>query len=81
MKLQWYQKIYEEAQKGFKNGTPEYVHGSLIALGELLRNTGDFVTGKFKEICDAMLKYRETKHVKRTGIYLFHLNLFNFHSI
>ncbi len=70
MKMTWYQKTYDEAQKGFKNGTPEFVHGSLIALGELLRNTGDFIKVKFKDICETILKYRENKdkHVKRTGI-------------
>ena len=47
MKAQWYQKIYEEAQRGFKNTNPEYVHGSLLALGELLRNSGSFVVARF----------------------------------
>lgn len=73
-----YQKLYDEAQKGFKIGSPETIHGSLIALGELLKNTGDFVTSKFKEICDAMLKYREHKdrHVRRAGMFiLFYLFL------
>lgn len=68
MKLQWYQKIYDESQKGFKH--LDHIHGSLIALGELLRNTGDFCTPKFRDICDAMLKYRDHKdrHVKKTGM-------------
>ncbi len=33
MKLQWYNKMYAEAQKGIKLGNPECVHGSLIVLG------------------------------------------------
>eukprot|EP00026_Physarum_polycephalum_P000091 Phypoly_transcript_00091.p1 GENE.Phypoly_transcript_00091~~Phypoly_transcript_00091.p1 ORF type:complete len:2307 (+),score=451.47 Phypoly_transcript_00091:133-7053(+) len=72
MRLQWYQKIYEEAFRGFKSSSPDALHGSLITLGELLRNTGDFVSGKFKDICDIILKYRDHKDrlVKRTVITL-----------
>lgn len=70
MKLQWYQKIYDEAQKGFKHSSPEHNHGSLIALGELLRNTGEFVTPKFRDVCEDMLRLRKDKHVKRTGVYV-----------
>ncbi|KYQ91695.1 protein kinase [Tieghemostelium lacteum] len=73
LRLQWYQKIYDEAQKAFKqNGSPEAIHGSLIALGELLRNTGDFMVTKFKDVCDTILKYKDhrDKLVKKTVIVL-----------
>lgn len=50
--------------------TPEGIHGSLITLGELLRNTGDFMLSKFKEVCETILKYRDHKDklVKKTGM-------------
>ncbi|KAF2071336.1 hypothetical protein CYY_007349 [Polysphondylium violaceum] len=73
LRLQWYQKIYDEAQKAFKqNGTPEAIHGSLITLGELLRNTGDFMNNKFKDVCDTVLKYKDhrDKLVKKTVLAL-----------
>lgn len=40
-RVQWYYKLFEETQKGLKWGTSvEVVHGSLLALGELLGHTG-----------------------------------------
>ena len=40
--MQWYYRLFEETQKGLKWGTSvEVVHGSLLALGELLRHTGE----------------------------------------
>ncbi|EFA77745.1 protein kinase [Heterostelium album PN500] len=73
LRLQWYQKIYDESQKAFKqNGSPEAIHGSLITLGELLRNTGDFMYNRFKDVCDTILRYKEhrDKLVKKTVITL-----------
>eukprot|EP01132_Coremiostelium_polycephalum_P005602 gene5602-6970_t len=73
LRLQWYQKIYDEAQKAFKqNGSPEAIHGSLITLGELLRNTGDFMVNKFKDVCETIMKYKDhrDKLVKKTVITL-----------
>jgi serine/threonine-protein kinase mTOR len=38
---QWYRKIYDEAEKGItKINTTDSIHGSLLALRELLANTG-----------------------------------------
>ncbi|GAM16986.1 hypothetical protein SAMD00019534_001610 [Acytostelium subglobosum LB1] len=73
LRQQWYQKIYDESQKAFKqNGSPEAIHGSLITLGELLRNTGDFMNNKFKDVCDTILRYKDhrDKLVKKTVITL-----------
>jgi FKBP12-rapamycin complex-associated protein len=33
LRLQWYHKIYEEAQKGLRQNTVPTIHGSLITLG------------------------------------------------
>ena len=60
-RLQWYYKIFGEAQKGFKLSTSESVHGSLLTIGELLRNSGEFMLARFKEVCDTVLKYRDHK--------------------
>jgi len=39
--LQWYYRLFEETQRGLTRVTSlETVHGSLLALGELLRHTG-----------------------------------------
>ena len=41
-RVQWYYRLFEETQKGLlrHNGQVEVIHGSLMALGELLRHTG-----------------------------------------
>lgn len=40
-RVQWYYRLFEETQRGLTWGTSvEVVHGSLLALGELLRHTG-----------------------------------------
>lgn len=45
-RVQWYYRLFEETQKGLKWGTSvEVVHGSLLALGELLRHTGTHHVG------------------------------------
>ena len=40
-RVQWYYRLFEETQRGLTRVTSlETVHGSLLALGELLRHTG-----------------------------------------
>ncbi len=40
-RVQWYYRLFEETQRGLTRApSVEAVHGSLLALGELLRHTG-----------------------------------------
>jgi FKBP12-rapamycin complex-associated protein len=39
MGIQAYENIYEEAEKGLKTSTVEWIHGSLLAVQELLQNS------------------------------------------
>ena len=41
-RVQWYYRLFEETQRGLTRypNNVEVVHGSLLALGELLRHTG-----------------------------------------
>jgi hypothetical protein len=52
--------------------TVESIHGSLLTIGELLRNSGEFMLARFKEVCDTVLKYRDHKDrlVRKTVIEL-----------
>lgn len=65
LRQQWYQKIYDEIQLGFKANQVEHIHGSLLAICELLQNSGEFLDppntfgAKFKEVCESILKYRD----------------------
>eukprot|EP01114_Cavostelium_apophysatum_P008932 TRINITY_DN21_c0_g2_i1.p1 TRINITY_DN21_c0_g2~~TRINITY_DN21_c0_g2_i1.p1 ORF type:complete len:2332 (-),score=773.36 TRINITY_DN21_c0_g2_i1:268-7263(-) len=62
-RVQWYQKILEEAQKGFQKlgSSPEAVHASLLAVGELLRNTGDFLKDRYVDISHIVLRYKDNR--------------------
>ena len=40
-RVQWYYRLFEETMRGLTRApTQEAVHGSLLALGELLQHTG-----------------------------------------
>ena len=42
-RVQWYYRLFEETQRGLTRAPSlDAVHGSLLALGELLRHTGAY---------------------------------------
>ena len=63
-----YLKILEEAQAGFRLGTTDAIHGSLLAFRELLGNAGMFMQPRYSEVCELILRYKDFKDVlvKRT---------------
>lgn len=59
-RVQWYYRMCEAAQVGLgKNASVHSIHGSLLAVGELLRNTGEFMMSRYREVADIVLKYLE----------------------
>ncbi|KAK8942075.1 Serine/threonine-protein kinase TOR [Platanthera guangdongensis] len=59
-RVQWYYRMSEAAQVGLgKNASVNSIHGSLLAFGELLRNTGEFMMSRYREVADIVLKYLE----------------------
>ncbi|KAK9453987.1 armadillo-type protein [Dipodascopsis uninucleata] len=68
LRQQWYSKIYEEAQKGFKIGSADAIHGSLLAYRELLLQAGMYMHKNYAEVCDTVLKYKDNRDalVRRT---------------
>ncbi|ERM95810.1 serine/threonine-protein kinase TOR isoform X2 [Amborella trichopoda] len=59
-RVQWYYRMFEATQDGLgKNASVHSIHGSLLAVGELLRNTGEFMMSRFKEVTEIVFKYRE----------------------
>lgn len=66
-------RTFEATQDGFKRGTVECVHGSLLAYKELLVQGGMFMHGtRYKEVCERVLmqQYREHRDptIKRTVV-------------
>ena len=74
-RVQWYYRLYEEAQGGLlgagkgsgvgggSGGAPsvERTHGSLLAFGEMLRHTGEFMLSRYKEVAETVLRLHESK--------------------
>lgn len=61
-RVQWYYRLFEETQRGLRKVTSiETVHGSLLVLGELLGHTGEFMLARYREVCDTVLRFRESK--------------------
>ncbi|XP_074275847.1 serine/threonine-protein kinase TOR [Silene latifolia] len=59
-RVQWYYRLFEATQEGLgKNAPVHSIHGSLLALGELLRNTGEFMMSRYREVADIVLRYLE----------------------
>eukprot|EP01094_Clydonella_sp_ATCC50884_P002485 TRINITY_DN1189_c0_g1_i1.p1 TRINITY_DN1189_c0_g1~~TRINITY_DN1189_c0_g1_i1.p1 ORF type:complete len:2421 (+),score=972.86 TRINITY_DN1189_c0_g1_i1:126-7265(+) len=56
---QWYDKIWQKALLGLKEGSTEAVHGSLLAIGELLKNAVEFMHNRYKEVSESVLKFKE----------------------
>ncbi len=59
-----FRNIYRQARTHLteSRSSPETVHGALLALGELLSNSGDFMVMKFSESCDLVLKYKDSRN-------------------
>ncbi|PHT26342.1 Serine/threonine-protein kinase TOR [Capsicum baccatum] len=59
-RVQWYYQIFEATQDGLGRNTPVHsIHGSLLAVGELLRNTGEFMMSRYREVAKIVLRYLE----------------------
>lgn len=62
-RVQWYYRMFERTQDGLgPNATVESIHGSLLAVGELLRNTGEFMMSRYKEVAKFVFDYREHRN-------------------
>ena len=57
--LQWYCNIYEQIHEGFRRGSTEAAHGSLLVVAEMLSHTGDFMVPRFKEVCRAIMGLKD----------------------
>nr|GEW20723.1 serine/threonine-protein kinase TOR isoform X2 [Tanacetum cinerariifolium] len=59
-RVQWYYRMFEATQEGLgKNAPVHSIHGSLLAVGELLRNSGEFMMSRYKEVAEIVLRYLE----------------------
>ncbi|KAG8529931.1 uncharacterized protein KY384_005412 [Bacidia gigantensis] len=59
MRKQWFQKVYDDTQGNLKSTNPDYVHGGLLTLKELLLRGGMFMRDHYREACDDTLRLKD----------------------
>ncbi|KAI9303923.1 armadillo-type protein [Cunninghamella echinulata] len=60
---QWYDRIWEEVNRGLRNGSAETVHGSLLVMRELLLHAGMFMTNMYRDVCEITLRFKDSRDV------------------
>ncbi|GLC61314.1 hypothetical protein PLESTB_001742500 [Pleodorina starrii] len=78
-RVQWYYKLFEQTMRGMKRDhrtgimpSTESIHGSLLALAELLQHTGEFMLARYKEVVENVFRYKDSKekNIRRAVIHL-----------
>ena len=61
----WFVRIYNEILKGFQLNTVENIHGSLLALKELLLKGGMFMQNgmRYQDACDRIFAYKDHREL------------------
>ncbi|KAL2265936.1 hypothetical protein VTJ83DRAFT_5288 [Remersonia thermophila] len=72
MKKEWMDKMYNEAVKGLKTNTVEYIHASLLVLKELLEQGGMYMQDHYDEACDIVFRHKDARDpaIRKTVIFL-----------
>lgn len=52
-------KIYEEAVSGVRQGSVEWIHGSLLVIKELLVQGGMFMHEHYQEVCEIVFRHKD----------------------
>ncbi|RDW71766.1 hypothetical protein BP5796_07800 [Coleophoma crateriformis] len=72
LRQSWQTKIYDEAVQGVKQGTVEYVHGSLLVIKELLQQGGMFMHEHYQEVCEIVFRHKDHRDatIRKTVVIL-----------
>ncbi len=67
-RVQWYYTLFESTMRGLcrdpRTGalpSAESIHGSLLALGEMLGHTGEFLLARYREVGETVLRFKDSK--------------------
>lgn len=68
----WQAKIYDEAVQGVRQGTVEYIHGSLLVIKELLQQGGMFMHEHYPEVCEIVFRHKDHRdaQIRKTVVML-----------
>lgn len=59
-RVQWYYRLFEETTRGLQErSAPAVIHGSLLAMGEMLRHTGEFMLARYREVVSNVLRFKD----------------------
>ncbi|KAI0228314.1 phosphatidylinositol kinase- protein kinase tor1 [Massospora cicadina] len=72
LKKAWYSRLLDEVHRGLKLNTLEAIHGSLLALKELLIDSGMFMKDYYRDAGDIVLNYKDHREllIRKTVITL-----------
>ncbi|KAK0122644.1 phosphatidylinositol kinase- protein kinase tor1 [Cadophora gregata f. sp. sojae] len=60
----WQAKIYDEAVQGVRQGSLEYIHGSLLVIKDLLQQGGMFMHEHYQEACEIVFRQKDHRDVQ-----------------
>lgn len=64
MRQTWQAKIYDEAVQGVRQGSLEYIHGSLLVIKDLLQQGGMFMHEHYQEACEIIFRHKDHRDVQ-----------------
>ncbi|CAG8465028.1 34810_t:CDS:10, partial [Racocetra persica] len=72
LKIQWYNKTYDETVKGIKSNNADQIHGALLVYRELLNHAQAFMHERYKYVCETVYRYKDHRDglIRRTVISL-----------
>ncbi|KAI6713291.1 hypothetical protein JHW43_004164 [Diplocarpon mali] len=72
MRQTWQAKIYEEAVQGIRQGSLEYIHGSLLVIKDLLQQGGMFMHEHYQEACEIIFRQKDHRdlQIRKTVVLL-----------
>ncbi|CAG8961215.1 hypothetical protein HYFRA_00013271 [Hymenoscyphus fraxineus] len=72
MRTTWQTKIYDEAVQGVRQGSVEYIHGSLLVIKELLHQGGMFMHDHYQDVCEIIFRHKDHRdaQIRKTVVML-----------
>ncbi|KAK4466461.1 target of rapamycin [Cladorrhinum samala] len=72
MKRDWMDKMLNEAIRGLKGNTVEYVHASLLVFKELLEQGGMYMQAHYAQACDIVFRHKDSRDpaIRKTVVLL-----------
>ena len=64
LRQQWFTNMWDESLIGLKQANIENVHGSLLAVRELLIRGNMFMKNHYREACEIALRYKDHREAK-----------------